>query len=80
MFPTRTRAKQAAMATAANWFWNFMVAYVWSRCVWSHVSTCHSYFTPFITSAIGFSYGFIFAGCNLVAASACVSSPSFSVG
>ncbi|KZW00031.1 general substrate transporter [Exidia glandulosa HHB12029] len=52
MFPTRTRAKQAAMGTAANWFWNFMIAY----------------FTPFITKAINFSYGFIFAGCNLAAA------------
>ncbi|EJD47921.1 general substrate transporter [Auricularia subglabra TFB-10046 SS5] len=52
MFPTRTRAKQAALGTAANWFWNFMLAF----------------FTPFITNAIHFSYGFIFAGCNLVAA------------
>ncbi|KAH6899518.1 general substrate transporter [Coprinopsis sp. MPI-PUGE-AT-0042] len=51
-FPTRTRAKQGALSTASNWIWNFLLAF----------------FTPFITSAIGFSYGFIFAGCNLVGA------------
>ncbi|KAK9900117.1 general substrate transporter [Cystobasidium minutum MCA 4210] len=48
-FPTRTRAKQGALATASNWLWNFLIAF----------------FTPFITRAIGFSYGFVFAGCNL---------------
>jgi len=52
MFPTRTRAKQGALATASNWLWNFLLAF----------------FTPFIVSAIGFSYGFIFAGCNLLGA------------
>jgi len=51
-FPTRTRAKQGALATASNWLWNFLLAF----------------FTPFIVSAIGFSYGFIFAGCNLLGA------------
>ncbi|KAF9005036.1 general substrate transporter [Cyathus striatus] len=51
-FPTRTRAKQAALATASNWLWNFLIAF----------------FTPFITSAIKFRYGFVFAACNLAAA------------
>jgi len=51
-FPTRTRAKQGAMATASNWLWNFLLAF----------------FTPFIVSAIGFRFGFIFAACNLVGA------------
>ncbi|KAF8346400.1 general substrate transporter [Amanita rubescens] len=51
-FPTRTRAKQAALATASNWLWNFLLAF----------------FTPFITSAIHFRYGFIFAACNLAGA------------
>jgi len=51
-FPTRTRAKQGALATASNWLWNFLLAF----------------FTPFIVSAIGFSYGFVFAGCNLLGA------------
>jgi SP family sugar:H+ symporter-like MFS transporter len=51
-FPTRTRAKQGALATASNWLWNFLLAF----------------FTPFIVSAIHFSYGFIFAGCNLLGA------------
>ena len=45
-FPTRTRAKQAAIATASNWLWNFLIAF----------------FTPFITSSIQYRYGFIFAG------------------
>ncbi|KAF8905375.1 general substrate transporter [Mucidula mucida] len=49
-FPTRTRAKQGALATAANWLWNFLLAF----------------FTPFIVSSIHFRYGFIFASCNLL--------------
>ncbi|KAG6848857.1 hypothetical protein H0H93_013395 [Arthromyces matolae] len=51
-FPTRTRAKQAALSTASNWLWNFLLAF----------------FTPFITSAIEFRYGFVFAACNLAGA------------
>ncbi|KAI0050085.1 general substrate transporter [Auriscalpium vulgare] len=51
-FPTATRAKQGALATASNWMWNFLLAF----------------FTPFITRDIGFRYGFIFASCNLAAA------------
>lgn len=51
-FPTRTRAKQGALSTAANWGWNFLIAF----------------FTPFISSAIGFRYGFVFAACNLLGA------------
>ncbi|GJJ10398.1 hypothetical protein Clacol_004624 [Clathrus columnatus] len=53
-FPTRSRAKQAALATSANWLWikvvhNFLLAF----------------FTPFITRNIQFRYGFVFAACNL---------------
>ncbi|KAK0471387.1 general substrate transporter [Armillaria novae-zelandiae] len=51
-FPTRTRAKQGALATASNWLWNFLLAF----------------FTPFIVSAIEFRYGFVFASCNLAGA------------
>ncbi|KAG5650331.1 hypothetical protein H0H81_012603 [Sphagnurus paluster] len=51
-FPTRTRAKQGALSTASNWFWNFLLAF----------------FTPFIVSAIEFRYGFVFAACNLAGA------------
>ncbi|KAH9946744.1 general substrate transporter [Amylocystis lapponica] len=51
-FPTRTRAKQAAIATTANWLWNFLIAF----------------FTPFIVKSIKFRYGFIFAACNLTGA------------
>ncbi|KAE8217770.1 hypothetical protein CF319_g8213 [Tilletia indica] len=48
-FPARTRAKQAALATASNWVWNFLIAF----------------FTTPITRDIGFNYGFVFAGCNI---------------
>ncbi|THH04805.1 hypothetical protein EW145_g5250 [Phellinidium pouzarii] len=51
-FPTQTRAKQGALSTAANWLWNFLLAF----------------FTPFIISAINFRYGFVFAACNLLGA------------
>ncbi len=64
-FPTRTRAKQGALATASNWYvfllcqcrnwinyrlWNFLLAF----------------FTPFIISAIDFRYGFVFAGTCII--------------
>ncbi|GAA6027148.1 hypothetical protein JCM8097_002431 [Rhodosporidiobolus ruineniae] len=46
------RAKTGALATASNWIWNFLLGF----------------FTPFITGAINYSYGFVFAGCNLAGA------------
>ncbi|RMZ77171.1 hypothetical protein DV737_g4506, partial [Chaetothyriales sp. CBS 132003] len=51
MFPGRYRAKGMALSTASNWTWNFLIAF----------------FTPFITKAIDFRYGYVFAGCNLLA-------------
>lgn len=51
-FPMRTRARQASLATAANWVWNFLI----------------SFFSPFIDNAIQFRYGFIFAACNFAGA------------
>lgn len=36
-----------AIAVGANWIWGFLIGF----------------FTPFITSAIGFSYGYVFMGC-----------------
>lgn len=51
-FPTATRAKQGAIATSSNWLFNFLLAF----------------FTPFITRKINYSYGFVFAGCNLAGA------------
>ncbi|KAI0167889.1 general substrate transporter [Pestalotiopsis sp. NC0098] len=50
IYPSRYRAKAMALATASNWTWNFLIAF----------------FTPFITSAIDFRYGYVFAACNLV--------------
>ncbi|CAJ2504836.1 Uu.00g122300.m01.CDS01 [Anthostomella pinea] len=51
IYPSRYRARAMAIATASNWLWNFLIAF----------------FTPFITSAIDFRYGYVFAACNLVA-------------
>ncbi|KAF2748596.1 MFS monosaccharide transporter-like protein [Sporormia fimetaria CBS 119925] len=51
LFPSRYRAKAMALTTATNWLWNFLIAF----------------FTPFITKSINFKYGYVFAGCNLVA-------------
>jgi SP family sugar:H+ symporter-like MFS transporter len=51
IFPSRYRAKAMAMSTASNWTWNFLIAF----------------FTPFITGAIDFRYGYVFAGCNFAA-------------
>ncbi|CAK7272151.1 hexose transporter hxt5 [Sporothrix epigloea] len=50
LFPSRYRAQGMALATASNWLWNFLLAF----------------FTPFITNAIDFRYGYVFAGTNLL--------------
>ncbi|KAI0171691.1 general substrate transporter [Hypoxylon sp. FL1284] len=47
LYPSRYRAPCMALATASNWFWNFMI----------------SFFTRFITDSIDYFYGFVFAGC-----------------
>ncbi|PHH71408.1 hypothetical protein CDD82_6532 [Ophiocordyceps australis] len=51
-FPLRLRAKQAALATAGNWFGNFMLGFI----------------TPVATNHIDYQYGFVFVASNLVAA------------
>ncbi|KAK3952849.1 hypothetical protein QBC32DRAFT_132934 [Pseudoneurospora amorphoporcata] len=51
-FPLRTRAKQASLATAGNWLGNFMI----------------SFLTPLADDGIGYSYGYVFAGTNLLGA------------
>lgn len=51
MFPLFVRSYSASFATVGNWTWNFLL----------------TFFTPFITSAIQFRYGYVFAGCNLAA-------------
>ncbi|KAK8030204.1 hexose transporter [Apiospora rasikravindrae] len=50
IYPSRYRARAMALATASNWTWNFLIAF----------------FTPFITSAIDFRYGYVFAACNVL--------------
>ena len=51
LFPSRYRAQGMALGTASNWLWNFLIAF----------------FTPFITGAIDFRYGYVFAGTNFLA-------------
>ncbi|KAL3230183.1 putative glucose transporter HXT5 [Nakaseomyces bracarensis] len=46
-FPLRVKAKCMAIAQASNWIWGFLIAF----------------FTPFITGAINFYYGYVFMGC-----------------
>lgn len=47
IYPSRYRAKCMALATASNWVWNFLI----------------SFFTPYITGAIDYRYGYVFAAC-----------------
>ncbi|KAJ5671139.1 hypothetical protein N7507_000266 [Penicillium longicatenatum] len=51
MYPFRYRATCMGVATAANWTWNFLI----------------SFFTPFISSAIDYQYGYVFAACCFAA-------------
>lgn len=46
-FPSRVKAKGMSISTAFNWLWQFLIGF----------------FTPFITSAINFYYGYVFVGC-----------------
>ncbi|GMM37488.1 hexose transporter [Saccharomycopsis crataegensis] len=46
-FPIRIRAKASSVGILSSFLWNFLI----------------SFFTPYITNAIHFSFGFIFAGC-----------------
>ncbi|KAL6942158.1 fructose symporter [Hanseniaspora vineae] len=48
-YPLRVKSKCIAIASAANWIWGFLI----------------SFFTPFITSAIHFAYGYVFMGCTV---------------
>ncbi|KAL2265607.1 hypothetical protein VTJ83DRAFT_6707 [Remersonia thermophila] len=51
-YPAKYRAPAMAVATASNWFFNFLL----------------SFFTPFITAEIGYLYGLVFGGCCFVLA------------
>lgn len=48
-YPLRIRSKAMSIATGANWIWGFLI----------------SFFTPYITKAIHFYYGYVFTGCLL---------------
>lgn len=46
-YPLRVKNRAMAIAVGSNWIWGFVIAF----------------FTPFITSAINFYYGYVFMGC-----------------
>lgn len=46
-YPLRVKNRAMAIAVGSNWIWGFLIAF----------------FTPFITSAINFYYGYVFMGC-----------------
>ncbi|PIA93621.1 High-affinity fructose transporter ght6 [Cercospora beticola] len=50
LYPTRYRTMCMGIASSSNWIWNFLI----------------SFFSPFITSAIDFQYGYIFASCCFI--------------
>ncbi|SCV01770.1 LAME_0G18382g1_1 [Lachancea meyersii CBS 8951] len=50
-YPLRVKGKAMSIASASNWLWGFLI----------------SFFTPFITSAINFYYGYVFMGCMVFA-------------
>ncbi|KAF4769692.1 hypothetical protein HAV15_011889 [Penicillium sp. str.  len=52
LYPSQYRAQAMSLATASNWLWNFLLAF----------------FTPFITGAIDFRFGYVFVGCLFLAA------------
>ncbi|CCD23835.1 hexose transporter HXT5 NDAI_0C01740 [Naumovozyma dairenensis CBS 421] len=51
IYPLRVRGKAISVATACNCMWGFLI----------------SFFTPFITGAINFYYGYVFMGCMVFA-------------
>ncbi|CCE64514.1 hypothetical protein TPHA_0H03110 [Tetrapisispora phaffii CBS 4417] len=46
-YPLRIRGRAMGLSIGANWMWGFLI----------------SFFTPFITGAIHFAYGYVFFGC-----------------
>lgn len=52
LYPSEYRARAMSLSTASNWLWNFLLAF----------------FTPFITSAIDFRFGYVFAACMFAGA------------
>jgi SP family sugar:H+ symporter-like MFS transporter len=68
IYPSRYRAKCMALATASNWIWNFLISCESSKLLpyplpLSSAYTINAVFTPYITAAIDFRYGYIFAAC-----------------
>lgn len=51
IYPSRYRSTCISLCAASNWAFNFFLGFA----------------TPFIEAEIGFSYGYVFAGCNFLA-------------
>lgn len=51
IYPSRYRSVCIGLCASSNWIFNFFIGFA----------------TPFITSSIGFSYGYLFAGFNFLA-------------
>lgn len=51
IYPSKYRSQCVSYCAASNWLFNFFIGFA----------------TPFIVSGIGFAYGYLFAGCNLLA-------------
>jgi MFS transporter, SP family, sugar:H+ symporter len=73
IFPLRTRAKQASLATAGNWLGNCELSDESQRCNNGPVTNTPSavmigFLTPLADDGISYAYGYVFAGTNLLAA------------
>lgn len=66
IYPSRYRAKAMALATASNWTWNFLISFCKSIPLHARPSATVLIplpVTPYITSAIDYRYGYVFAAC-----------------
>lgn len=67
IYPSRYRAKCMALATASNWTWNFLISfckfYTYFQPPMNCLLTNSCPVTPYITSAIDYRYGYVFAAC-----------------
>lgn len=66
-FPLRTRAKQASLATAANWLGNCELLGDRSK-TRAELLGMISFLTPLANDGISYAFGFVFVGTNLAAA------------
>jgi SP family sugar:H+ symporter-like MFS transporter len=68
LYPSRYRAQAMGLATASNWIWVCYNQYLQTvgNLLTLSQNFLISFFTPFITGAIDYRYGYVFAACNLL--------------